>query len=144
MTREFFAPEQKRWVAPSIHLASASMLRLDSLNCTRQQSCLVGLGRWRIESLSAQFDDLLSLGDPPGAQSHHWIARAIATSAHCASRRPTISVTSSAAFWAALFSKRSTFSDALAPALSLRLRRIRHGTQKEFRMNSRLSRSLGW
>src|SRR5437870_158052 len=59
MTREFFAPEQKRWVAPSIHLASASMLRLNFLNCTRQQSCLVGLGRWRIESLTPQFDDLL-------------------------------------------------------------------------------------
>ena len=34
------------------------MLRLNSLNCTRQQSCLVGLGRWRIESLTPQFDDL--------------------------------------------------------------------------------------
>ena len=36
------------------------------LNCPRQQSPLVGLGRWRIESLTPQFDDLLSFGDPPG------------------------------------------------------------------------------
>src|SRR5438552_13638018 len=34
------------------------MLRLSSLNSTRQQSCLVGLGRWRIESLTPQFDDV--------------------------------------------------------------------------------------
>src|SRR5207249_9384209 len=118
MTREFFTPERKRWIAPFIHFASGLMSRLNS-------------------RLSP------SLGDPPGAQSH-WIATAIARSAHCDSRRPTILVTSNAAFWEALFSKRSTFSDALAPALSLRLRRIRHGTQKEFRMNSRLSRTLGW
>jgi hypothetical protein len=45
-------PERNRWIAPSIHFASNSMLRLNSLNCTRQQSCLVGLGRWRIESLT--------------------------------------------------------------------------------------------
>src|SRR5438093_6623175 len=62
MTREFFTPERKRWIAPSIHFASDSMLRLNSLNCTRQQSCLVGLGRWRIESLSPQFDDLTLVG----------------------------------------------------------------------------------
>jgi hypothetical protein len=35
MTREFFTPERKRWIAPSIHFASASMLRLNS-------SCLAG------------------------------------------------------------------------------------------------------
>src|SRR5205807_3675047 len=62
MTREFFTPERKRWIAPSIHLASDWMLRLNSLNCTRQQSCLVGLGRWRIESLTLQFDDLTLVG----------------------------------------------------------------------------------
>src|SRR5436190_3488439 len=62
MTREFFTPERKRWIAPSIHLASELMLRLNSLNCTRQQSCLVGLGRWRIESLTPQFDDLTVVG----------------------------------------------------------------------------------
>src|SRR5437588_10664368 len=59
MTREFFTPERTRWIAPSIHFASGLMSRLNSLNCTRQQSCLVGLGRWRIESLTPQFDDLL-------------------------------------------------------------------------------------
>ena len=62
MTREFFTPERKRWIAPSIHLASELMSRLNSLNCTRQQSCLVGLGRWRIESLTTQFDDLTLVG----------------------------------------------------------------------------------
>src|SRR2546423_10428568 len=62
MTREFFTPERKRWIAPSIHLASELMLRLNSLNCTRQQSCLVGLGRWRIESLTPQFADLTLVG----------------------------------------------------------------------------------
>jgi hypothetical protein len=56
--RAFFTPERKRWIAPSIYLANELMLRLNSLNFTRQQSCLVGLGRWRIESLTAQFDDL--------------------------------------------------------------------------------------
>src|SRR5204863_1360507 len=62
MTREFFTPERKRWIAPSIHLASELMLRLNSLNCTRQRSCLVGLGRWRIESLTPQFADLTLVG----------------------------------------------------------------------------------
>src|SRR6266478_5973429 len=62
MTREFFTSEQKRWIAPSIHLASELMSRLNSLNCTRQQPCLVGLGRWRIESLTPQFDDLTFVG----------------------------------------------------------------------------------
>ena len=62
MTREFFTPERKRWIVPSIHFASDSMLRLNSLNCTRQQSCLVGLGRWRIESLTPYFDDLTLVG----------------------------------------------------------------------------------
>src|SRR5206468_1357633 len=80
-------------------------------------------------SLTLQFDDLTVVGRSAGAQSD-WIARAIATSAHWPSRRPTIPVTRNAAFWAALFSKRSTLSCALAPALSLRLRRIRHGTRR--------------
>src|SRR5205823_11700050 len=62
MTREFFTPERKRWVAPSIHFASDSMLRLSSLNSTRQQSCLVGLGRWTIESLTPQYDDSSLVG----------------------------------------------------------------------------------
>src|SRR6266536_5221455 len=62
MTCEFFTPERKRWIAPAIHLASDSMSRLNSLNSTRQQSCLVGLGRWRIESLTAQFHDLTLVG----------------------------------------------------------------------------------
>jgi hypothetical protein len=30
MTREFFTPEQKRWIAPSIHFASDPMLRMNS------------------------------------------------------------------------------------------------------------------
>src|SRR5207249_10934268 len=105
-------------------------------NCTRQQSCLVGLGGWRIESLTLQFDDLTVVGRSAGAQSD-WIARAIATSAHWPSRRPTIPVTSNAAFWAALFSKRSTLSCALAPALSLRLRRIRRSEEHTSELQSR-------
>src|SRR5205809_2439267 len=62
MTRAFFTPERERSIAPSIHFASGLMLRLNSLNCTRQQSFLVGLGRWRIESLTPQFDDLTLVG----------------------------------------------------------------------------------
>src|SRR5882724_4199388 len=129
MTREFFTPERKRWIALFIHCASDSMLRSPSLNCYKVTVLSCRIRSSQNESLTPQFDDLLSLGGPPGAQSHS-IDRAIATSAHCPSRSPTIPVTSSAAFWAALFSKRSTFSYALAPAISLRLRRIRHGTRR--------------
>jgi hypothetical protein len=32
------------------------------LNCTTQQSCLVELRRWRIESVTLQFDDLILVG----------------------------------------------------------------------------------
>src|SRR5205823_14857343 len=58
MTREFFTPEWNRWIAAFIHFASGLMSRLNSLNCTRQQSCLVELGRWRIESLTPSVADL--------------------------------------------------------------------------------------
>jgi hypothetical protein len=53
MTREFFTPERKRWIAPSIHLASDSMLRLNSLNCYKATvlSC-------RIRSLENRKPDL--------------------------------------------------------------------------------------
>ena len=62
MTREFFTPERKRWIAPSIHLASDSMLRLNSLNCYKATVVSRGTRSSEIESLTAQFDDLILVG----------------------------------------------------------------------------------
>src|SRR5881409_3311076 len=62
MTREFFTLERKRWIAPSIHFTTDSMLRLNSLNCYKATvlSC-------RIRSLENRlpdplFDDLTLVG----------------------------------------------------------------------------------
>src|SRR5215475_4887057 len=84
----------------------------------------------------------MSLSDPIHGPdpyySHEWEASCASRlsrtgnrgDAHFAPRPPTIRVTSNEAFLAALLSKRRSSSGALAPALSLRLRRIRHGTRR--------------
>src|SRR5438445_12926824 len=98
MTREFFTPDRKRWIAPSIRFRERVDVAIEFLELYEATvlSC-------RIRSLENRKPGPLSLttspslGDLPGAQSH-WIARAIAMSAHCASRRPTVPVMSNAAF----------------------------------------------
>jgi len=92
------------------------MLRLNSLNCTSQQSCLGGLGRWRIESLTPQFDDLTLVGRSAWCpvRLHRPSNRE-----ECSLRFETPDNTGNEqrGVLRSALSKRSTFSGALAPAI---------------------------